>query len=504
MSISIAPTTAVEPEIVRRTPIRLAPDPSRVITKLIIPGEEIPTGDSRAYRVIGRVVAMDDAEVAATLGNAWARSAHRHRNLAETWLRNFRRVAQWYDEGLDISNERELLIGAYFTHEISVETASLCNPSIVAHPHQGGLDPGQTRFVMSLRAISEGHISSIEFRTGVVEASGDLTLDPPGPFLETGLNTGGPYDRARFHQLLAAEGCDNEIAAMVLDRLEPVFLPADLDLSLAGVHHQLLTRAMAQKTLDRIRWVGANNYAIEFPPETAIDERVIWPAGTTEAHGMEDARFVRFVEADGSATFLATYTAFDGASVVPQLISTEDFCSFRISQLSGPYARNKGLALFPRQVGGKYLAMSRWDRESNSLAMSEDGYHWSESVELDLPRRPWEVIQVGNCGSPIETPEGWLVLTHGVGPMRFYCIGALLLDLEEPSRVIGSLPEPLLIPQEIEREGYVPNVVYSCGGMLNEQVLVVPVGLSDTSVGVAAVDLPGLLEQLLSSAGRTP
>lgn len=484
--------------IVTRAATRLRPDPGRVITRLFLPGEEMPGGDPRALHVIDKIRGMDEGEVATTLESTRARFAHRHRDLDATWASNFRRVAHWLGEQEHMSTQRELLVGAYFTHEISVEPASLCNPSIVPHPDQTGLEPGRARFVMSLRAVSEGHVSAIEFRTGIVGPTGELSFDAAGAFPEAGSPSARQFNRGRFHAILDEEGMDNEAAAVVLDRLEPSFGQADLNEVIAGLHPQLLARTAFRRTVDRIRWIAANNYVVAFPRSTAIDERVLWPTGPTELHGMEDARFVRFVDEDGAATYLGTYTAFDGTQVVPQLLCTADFSTFTVSQLTGTYAKNKGLALFPRRVGGRYLALSRWDRENSSIAASEDGQAWTQGMDLQLTPEPWEMIQTGNCGSPIETDAGWLVLTHGVGPMRVYCIGALLLDLDEPSRVIASLRDPLLSPQEGDREGYVPNVVYSCGALVHRDCLVVPYGLADSAVGLAVVDLPGLLERLLA------
>ncbi len=265
---------------------------------------------------------------------------------------------------------------------------------------------------------------------------------------------------------------------------------------MAGLHPQLLSRAAVRNAIERIRWVAANNYTTDFPAATAISERVLWPHGPTELHGMEDARFVRFVDDDGTVTYLGTYTAFDQFLVAPQLISTTDFRTFVVSQLSGPFATNKGLALFPRKVGGRRLALSRWDRESLAITTSVDGSDWGEATTLDLPLQPWDLVQVGNCGSPLETPDGWLVLTHGVGPMRSYGIGAVLLDLDDPRIVTGTLPGPVVVADEDEREGYVPNVLYSCGALLHGGALVLPYGMSDSAVGFAVIDLAELLGQL--------
>ncbi|HXR23620.1 MAG TPA: glycoside hydrolase family 130 protein [Acidimicrobiales bacterium] len=482
-----------------RGSLRLRPDAGRAITVVFVPGEEMYGGDSRAPSVVERILAMDDADVTATLAGVMRRFAHRHRDLEATWSDNFRLATQRLARVGDVPLERALLVGSYFTREVSLEGAALFNPSMVAHPDQSGLAPGETRYVMSLRAVGEGHISSIEFRTGTVDAAGTVRLDGPGKFPECGRNEPGPYSRRLFHAKLAERGCDNQAAALVLDHLGPTFKPTELDSALEAVHPDLLSRATVREALRGIRWVAANNYTVEFASGTQIAERVLWPHGPAELAGMEDARFVRFVDDDGTVTYFATYTAFDQVLIAPQLLKTTDFATFEVTQLSGPSATNKGMALFPRKIGGRYTALSRWDRENLAVTTSDDLSEWGEATTLELDPRPWELVQVGNCGSPVETPEGWIVFTHGVGPMRTYGIGAILLDLEDPRRVIGSLPYPLLEPNEEEREGYVPNVVYSCGALVHGGTLVLPYGFSDSAVGFARVGTAELLNALTTS-----
>lgn len=486
-------------QIVTHSPLRLHPDVGRVIAMLFVPGEEMPEEGSRASSVIDRILAMDDAEVTSTLADVRRRFAHRHRQLDATWSRHFRLAAHRAGRGLGVSAGRALLIGAYFTRECSLEAAALFNPSIVTHPDQSGMGADETRFVMSLRAVGEGHISSIEFRTGVVGGDGDVRLDDPGTFLDAGQHSPGPYQRHLFQAKLAERGCDHEAAALVLSHLAPQFGPDELEIAMDSLHRDLPFGPASSHAVESIRWVAANNYTVVFPADTAIAERVLWPNGPAELQGMEDARFVRFVDDDDTVTYLATYTAFDRPHVAPQLLSTTDFRTFVVSQLSGPFATNKGMALFPRKVGGRYVALSRWDRERSAVAMSDDGHEWAEATTLDPTPRPWQLIQVGNCGSPLETREGWLVLTHGVGPMRQYAIGAILLDLDDPRRVIGALSRPLLIPSDDERDGYVPNVVYSCGALITDETLVLPYAFADSAVGVALVDLPELLGRLTAS-----
>jgi predicted GH43/DUF377 family glycosyl hydrolase len=260
-----------------------------------------------------------------------------------------------------------------------------------------------------------------------------------------------------------------------------------------------LTRGSAEAIVERIRRIASCNYQLQFPPDRPISERVIYPSSPDESRGVEDARFTRFVDDDATITYYATYTAFDGSEVTPHLLQTKDFETFESTQLIGGAARNKGMALFPRRIGGEYLMLSRWDRESIAITRSTDTRHWGAAVTLRTPVEPWELIQLGNCGSPIETPDGWLVLTHGVGPMREYGIGAILLDLDEPSKVVGALSRPMLTPADEERDGYVPNVVYSCGALIHEQTLVLPYGCSDSSIRVAFVDLQELLKALRAS-----
>jgi predicted GH43/DUF377 family glycosyl hydrolase len=348
---------------------------------------------------------------------------------------------------------------------------------------------------MSLRAVGEGHLSSIEFRTGIIGADAAIRLDPPGRFLETGRIRPVYYDRRLFQNKLAEYGQDDENTRLLWTILPSSFTAAELEAALIELARQQLTRGDSTALADRVRWMAASNYAVEFGADHPLAERVLWPTAPDESHGMEDARFVLFTDG-ADATYYATYTAFDGSQVAPHLLETPDFRTFTISQLSGPSASNKGMALFPRKIAGRYAALSRWDRESNGVAYSDDAHDWSRARTVQSPARPWELIQLGNCGSPIETPMGWLVFTHGVGPMREYAIGAVLLDLGEPERLIGALPEPLLVADESEREGYVPNVVYSCGAMRHGDTIVLPYGCSDSSVRIATLDLPLLLERL--------
>ena len=482
--------------LLARTQHRLRPDASRTLCHLFVPGQEtLIRGESRAMAVIDRVLDLSEQEAEATLARTLARFSGRHRDLAETLEQNFELVAHRLGAGIRIGRSRRQLIGAYFTQEYALEAAALFNPSIVAHPDQEGCLPGEVRFVMSLRAVGEGHVSSIEFRTGTLGTESKIRLDPPGRFPDTGRPRPVSYDRDLFANKLAELGHADENARFLWNCLPSRFTAAELDAALTELSRQRVTREDSAVLADRARWMAASSYTVEFDEDRVLSERVLWPAGPAESHGMEDARFVLFNDGDGPV-YYATYTAFDGSQVAPHLLETSDFRSFTVSQLSGPSARNKGMALFPRRIAGHYAALSRWDRESNAIGYSDDGHRWSKAVTVQAPARPWELIQLGNCGSPIETPEGWLVLTHGVGPMREYAIGAILLDLDQPERLIGALSEPLLIADDSEREGYVPNVAYSCGAMLHGATVVLPYGCSDSSVRIATVNLSLLLERL--------
>jgi predicted GH43/DUF377 family glycosyl hydrolase len=482
---------------VQRLSPQLGPDPRRVLARLFVPGQEmLADGESRAGGVIDRILSLSDEQVTATLQATLQSFSDRHRDLETTFEEHFDLVAHRLGQRIALSRERQLLVGAYFTNEYSVEGAALFNPSIVLHPDQSQLGLGEARVVLSLRAVGEGHLSCIEFRTGVVDAGSELRMDEAGRLLVPGRARPPVYERALFQGKLAELGERGESATFVLDALPEHFTPVELELALADLNDQALTRTSARETIEHIRWVAASNYDTDFPEDCALGERVLWPMGPTESHGMEDARFVRFVDDDGSVTYYATYTAFDGVHVAPQLLETKDFLAFRVTQLAGPAAKNKGMALFPRRIGGRYVALSRWDRESNAIVTSENCRTWGKAVTLQSPQEPWELLQIGNCGSPLETPDGWLVLTHGVGPMRVYSIGAVLLDLDDPTRVVARLPEPVMVPDASEREGYVPNVVYSCGALLHGETVVLPYGIGDAAIGVAVIRVPELLDRL--------
>jgi predicted GH43/DUF377 family glycosyl hydrolase len=486
--------------LVRRTAHVLRPDPARVVSKIFLPGQEMmASGLSRSAAVLERVLALTEAEVSRSLATAVNEFGSRHRNFTDTLEARFGMLAHRLPDATAVSAERRQLIGAYFSQEYAIEAAALFNPSMVAHPDQSGLAPGATRFVMSVRGVGEGHISSVEFRTGTITETDVLSFDDPGPCTVLPSVVPTTYAKTVFAHQHAELGGDQSSAAFVLDALPDFFTREDLDAALTRLRGQGLTRGSAARTAERFEWIAACNYSITFPDST-LDERVIMPTGPSESHGLEDVRLVKFTDTDGGIDYRGTYTAFDGVRVVPKLVRTQDFRTFQMTQLSGPIAKNKGMAFFPRRIGGDYAALSRWDRESNTITRSTSIDHWEDSTTVQAPQHPWEIVQIGNCGPPLETSKGWLVLTHGVGPMRGYRIGALLLDLDDPRKVLARLEEPLLSPAPDERNGYVPNVVYSCGGLLHGDTLVLPYGCSDAAIRVALIDVPGLLAALRDSA----
>ena len=488
--------TSVRAGLVTRSPQRLAADRSRVVTRLFVPGQEgFERQDSRAGAVLARILALDEDEVRASLDDVVTRFDGRHRDLVGTFRRHAREVADRLDPARDLSESRMLLLGAVFTNEYAIEGAAFCNPSMVAHPDQTGTPLGGLRFVMSVRGIGEGHRSSIGFRTGVVDGAGDVTIDDPAPFASVGAVVPTLLDGAVMRRELGRLHGAGEAADYVLDALGDRFTRADLDEQLDKLQTHRRTRGHAAATISLIRTIAERTYGIEFADDSLLSERVLYPAMSAEAAGMEDARFVRFVDDDGSVTFYASYTAYSGSHISQQLLETEDFRFFTSTPMVGPAAANKGLALFPRRIRGRFAAMCRSDRESNSIAYSDHPFEWTDSIRCQRPVRAWEALQLGNCGPPIETQAGWLVLTHGVGPMRTYRIGAILLDLEDPTRILGQLRQPLLSPAADEQDGYVPNVVYSCGALVHGGTFVLPYGIGDAAIGLATAPLGELLSE---------
>ena len=486
-------------DLVTRSATRLAADPARVITQLFVPGQEgFEYQESRTGVVLARVLALSEAEVLSASEDVITRFGGRHRDLVGVFRRHAAEIADRLPPDTEISDERMMLLGAVFTSEYAIEGAALCNPSMVAHPDQSGVAAGSMRFVLSVRGIGEGHRSSIGFRTGLIDGGGGVSVDDCAPFATVGANVAVLLDANVFRVELARIEGGAEAVAYVLDALGDRFNGADLGRQLAKLEDHLSTRGRAHETIAEIRAIAERTYGVEFSSRTEISERVLCPSMRAEAAGMEDARFVRFVDDDGSVTFYATYTAYSGTHISQQLLTTRDFQTFVSTPLVGRAAANKGLALFPRRIDGRFAALSRADRESNTVAYSDRPSEWTNAEPCQRPLQTWEVLQLGNCGPPIETEAGWLVLTHGVGPMRTYRIGAILLDLDDPTTILGRLAEPLLSPAADEQNGYVPNVVYSCGALAHADNLVIPYGIGDAAIGFATVPVPELLGALRS------
>ena len=479
--------------LARRKSIVMHAKMARVITR-----PHLPAGDERIRNVIHRVLNLNEDQVCTILEAVLHDFSHRHRGFRETLERNFERVVHHIPDIGNLSKERRLLIGAYFTAEYSVEAAALFNPSIVKFPSQDTDPEGSCRFIMSFRATGEGHISSIEFRSGIIDTNNDIFFDPLSDYVETpDIHPNPSYDRHQFKLKLQEMEASTLVTQWLLSELADTFTFQDLQGKIADL--QSVAHFTPQEKADGIEmsmWLAQSNYQIFFQKDHLISERVIFPVSESERKGIEDARFVRFVDEAGTATYYATYTAYNGETILPHLIETGDFLSFKITTLNGTQAQDKGMALFPRKIRGKYVMLSRQGGENNMIMFSDNLYFWENAQVLQKPMFPYEFIQMGNCGSPIETPEGWLVLTHGVGPMRTYSIGIELLDLDDPTRIISRIDEPILVPNEHDRDGYVPNVVYSCGAIIYQDELIIPYASADQRCGIATLSVPQVLARL--------
>jgi predicted GH43/DUF377 family glycosyl hydrolase len=422
-----------------RQAFHLRPDPARVVVRPFKPATEPrdlnPTDKSRANRIVDRVLALDATAASAQLADVLENFQGRHRNLLDKFEARADEMEEAFAQHVTFTKEQRRLVGAYFMHEYSFEAAALFNPSIVADPDQSGAPEGGVRFILSLRAVGEGHVSSLTFRSGAIAADGSVSIDPA----------------ARL--------------------------------------------AAVPQVCSRTERNDGESVELLFRPDEHISERVIFPVTLTQSNGIEDARFVEF--AGSNKIFYATYTAYSGKAIRSELIETSDFLSFRMTPLAGTAAVNKGMALFPRKLNGQYAMIARQDNENLYLIYSDDLYTWNGGIAIVKPQFPWEFVQIGNCGSPIELDEGWLLLTHGVGPVRKYSIGAVLLDKADPARVLARSREPLVRPEPSEREGYVPNVVYTCGAMRHRDQIILPYAVSDTFSNFATIriaDLLGILQ----------
>ena len=458
----------------------------------------IPSDPRLVEHIIARAFAVDEAEVESQLELLREEFAHRHLDLEACWSRHYKLINGYLGD-LNPSRDRQLYIGALFSGEYALESAALFNPSIVAHPDQSGVEDGALRFILSLRATGEGHISSIEFRVGILHTDGRIEIeDVTSLVVAPRVKENPTYRKDVFIHKLREMGFENEWSQRTMALLGKDFTHEQLQRSMEQAlgDHADSNRELS-RTVECVHWLAQSNYEVHFQPSTELSQRIIFPVSPNESNGIEDARFVRFVDDDGAVCYYATYTAYNGRAILPQLIETVDFESFRVLTLNGNAVQNKGMALFPRRIGGKFAMLSRQDDENLFLMFSDNMHFWNDPQLLASPRQSWETVKIGNCGSPIEIDGGWLVITHGVGPMRRYCIGAMLLDRDDPSRVLGALEEPLIEPVGEGREGYVPNVVYSCGAMVHQGKLILPYALSDTRSTIATVDVAELVSKLV-------
>jgi predicted GH43/DUF377 family glycosyl hydrolase len=482
---------------IHRHHIILQPESARVIIRPFI-----PSSGRRLSTIIGRALALTEEEVEKELAAVHADFDSRHFDIEPVLMSHFAKVQSEIFTQRPLTRSRQLLIGALFSGEYSLEAAALFNPSIVPHPDQNGVAAGGLRFIMSLRATGEGHISSIEFREGIIAPDGHIELTPVSRYVSLPEVLPNPgYRKKRFMIKLHEMGFDNECTAAVMDALATEFTRNELAVRVASVRRESLPLSHETKrTLECIQWLADSNYELRFSDKLALSERILFPVSDNESNGIEDARFVRFVDDDGTVTYCATYTAYNGRAILPQLIETQDFLHFRVLTLNGGAVQNKGMALFPRRIGGRHAMLSRQDDENLFVMFSDNPHYWTDPHLILRPAEAWESVKIGNCGSPIETEAGWLVITHGVGPMRKYCIGAVLLDLDDPTRVIGRLREPLLCPVGVEREGYVPNVVYSCGSLIHGGQLILPYAMSDKATAIVSMPIVDLLKTLVEGA----
>ena len=481
--------------LLRRHAVVFQPESARVIIRPFIPGKP-----QFISRILHRALALSEADADLQLQALLVEFASRHFDIESLLLAHYEKVRAHIAAQPPLSRVRQLLIGALFSGEYALEAAALFNPSMVPHPDQSGVAAGGMRFIISLRATGEGHISSIEFRTGIISQDGMIDVEPVSRFVSLPDVVPNPtFRKKRFITKLQEMGFEDGHAAAVMTPLAEVFTRHELEESVRRVRKEAKPVGRdLRRALECFRWLADSNYEINFSSRLALSERIIFPVSPNESNGIEDARFVRFTDDDGSVMYYATYTAYNGRTILPQLIETLDFLHFRVLTLNGSAVQNKGMALFPRRIGGRYAMLSRQDDENLFIMFSDNPHHWSDPHLILRPAEMWESVKIGNCGSPIETEAGWLVITHGVGPMRKYCIGAALLDLNDPTKVIGRLREPLLCPEGSEREGYVPNVVYSCGSLLHGRELILPFAVSDRASAIASISVDDLLAALLA------
>lgn len=471
------------------------PDNKRVIARFFF------TTEQRAEILISKVLSMPEEVIQTSLNQILRESSNRYRSVTSVYKKHYNKVKDIVTKiasGNDISEWRKLLIGAYFTMEYAVESAALFNPSIVKDPDQSGLAQGEVRVILSLRATGEGHISSLVFRRGVINETNEIRLEDPGFHVaEAAVIKSYLYEKKIFISKLNEMEISPDFYKLVFDKLPEKFTYDQLREVITSVQEDEEALLFGQqKAVEEILWLADSYTEIKFSLDTDISERIIFPISRFERNGIEDARFTNFRRKDGEHVYYGVYTAYDGYKILPKLIETRDFYTFKIFPLHGTAAVNKNLALFPRKIKGKYAMIGRIDGVSNYIMYSNNLNKWNDAVLLQEPLHPWELVQIGNGGSPIETEKGWLLITHGVGPMRTYCLGACLLDLEDPEKIVGRLKEPLLVPAIKEKAGYVPNVVYTCGAYVHNDILIIPYSMNDFATCFASIPLNDLLDTL--------
>jgi beta-1,2-mannobiose phosphorylase / 1,2-beta-oligomannan phosphorylase len=485
---------------VTRKDVKFSSDPSRVIARFLY------TSDERSKDILGKVLAMSEEEVNITLSQVLRGYSRRHRNISVIFEKHFNKLNHLFQDLKiipgKIDQSRKVLIGSYFTMEYSIESAAFFNPSIVEDPDQSELRPGEKRVILSFRATGEGHISSLVFRDGVIDKDNNIIFEPVGKMLaEADIIKRHIYNKKTFTKKLnEMQHPDNIISpALVMDKLNDTFTYGELKKCVEETRQTISSSATNELYFNQIIWLASSHYEIKFSLDSAISERVIFPISETEKKGIEDARFVSFIEDNGELVYYATYTAYDGITILPKLLETKNFYEFKARPIHGEIAKNKGMALFPRKINGKYAMLCRIDGVNNYIAFSDKINIWREAKLIQKPEYSWEFVQIGNCGSPIETKDGWLVITHGVGPMREYVLGASLFDLDHPEIETGRLKTPLMVPNDKEREGYVPNVIYSCGSIVHNNDLILPYAMSDYASTYATINLEELLRELKNS-----
>ncbi len=481
------------PVKIYRQDIKFTPNESRVITKLL------GFDKVRIHKIIERVLKLSNKEINSLLDEIITQFAQRHIvDIKRIFKDNFDKINAQLDITIynSLPLNKKLILGAYFTMEYSIESAALFNPSIIPHPDQGRLNDGELRVIISFRAVGEGHMSSIIFKEGIVDKNGIIKMKPSSNLVEKAkVIPDATYNKKDFILKLKDLGFYQAIKKL-LDELLDEFTQSELEKAIDKFRKENNLAPVHDRAFETLYWLIRSNYEIEFDDDINLNEMVIFPRSKTEIRAIEDARFVHFTDEEGQHRYYATYTAYDGFNILPQLIETKNLYRFRISTLIGSGSQNKGMALFPEKIKGKYVMISRNDNENLYLMYSDKVHYWENPKLLREPKFYWECIQIGNSGSPLKTDKGWLLFTHGVGPVRMYTVGAILLDLEDPSKVIGEIDEPILIPEEGERNGYVPNVVYSCGSLIHNDHIIMPYAMSDTRSGIVTFKLNDILGRM--------